>query len=446
MTDPRVEALRQWGVGARRPTPAQIAQMDRMMRDLESIPDSTYSDLEAAATEIAPDPEMVRPYYGRRPGTRARMDGTPAMPGAEFASPEEAAEYTLMGTDPVTGARTPSPHAQYMKDQINLEQVATPDGPAFMASGADVAPMSPDGTVNPDFLRRQQMLAPNPRLGGAPSWEPDSSMMTPGGENVEVMVPTQANRDRLAAHNTLRQETDHIRRMQAYGRQANPDARPEDLLEAAGEVPATQAERHAAQMRARAMARGAAEARRRELAMAQHAPEIRNLIRLQQRNPELYDQMVAENARPRNIQQRWNPRTGQFEVSSEVAYQPPEPPQDGRALMAMIQREMAAKLEADKTNEQKINVRARALVLANPSMGGVLRGLTREEARQRLIREKLADVAVIDEVLNEIYGPSAEPSPSPAAATPYSADPTRTLPSMPGPDGRGTGMPYQYRY
>lgn len=436
MTDPRIEAMYRAGVGARRPTPAQIAQMDRMMRDLESIPDSTYSDLEAAATEIVPDPEMVRPYYGRRPGTRARMDGTPAMPGAEFASPEEAAEYTLMGTDPETGERTPSPYAQHMKDEIGLEQVATVDGPAFQM-GTSSDPDTPDGLANPIYLRQQQMLASG-------MWQPQMRQ-GPAGNNVEVMVPTQANRQRM-------QEFQDEQRMQRAMRRTGRTREELEAAAAGGDL-ATSLRRQEADARiANLNARKARMVAEREFAGGSHnitpdnAAAIRQLVGLQKSNPELYDQMVAENARPRNVQQRWNPRTGQFEFSSEVAFQPPEPPQDGRTLMAMIQREMAAKLEADKLNEQKINVRARALVLANPSMGGVLRGLTREEARQRLIREKLADVAVIDAVLNEIYGPSAEASPSPAEATPYSADPTRTLPSMPGPDGRGTGMPYQYRY
>jgi hypothetical protein len=433
MTDPRIEALYRAGVGARRPTAAQAAMMDRMMRDLESFPESTISDLDAAATEIAPDPE-VRPYYGRRHGMPAGMDGTPAQMGAEFASPEEAAEYTISGRDPDTGARTPSPFAQDMRSAHDLLQVATPDGPAFMSSG-EVPPMHIDGMINPRYLRYQQMVQ---GYGGKPAmWESvtDPSLTTPEGASATVLRPSEKNRDRMTGFERRQRRARMGKRLLREADRAGIEVDEDDVFTANADS--------VAEMRMRAQA--AAESSLRQQRMfaggaqnlnAGNVSQIRELIRLRDTDPETYNAMLAENMRPRNFQYRIDPRTGGVSYAEETAYAPPEPPQDGRAVMAMMQQQAAQDMMRREREQVMVDARAAASDYRRWRN-------TRQQAYGKMIRLGRYPEEVINAVLDAEYGPAGAELPPPAPAT---VDPSRTTVPMPGPSGGGDGMGYQYRY
>jgi len=450
----RVQQMYDAGVNARRFTPEQEARMDRMMRDLESIPDSNYNDLEAAATPLTPDPELRRPYYGRRHGMPAGMDGTPMAQGAEFASPEEAAEYAISGRDPETGARTPSPFAQDMLRAHNLAQIATPTGPQFKPGGSS-PPMHIDGVINPAYLRYQEMVQGTEGdeelgiPGKAPMWRDGGTMLTPEGNSTAVLVPSKENRAQAQAYQDKLRADRQYQRDLISAMRANPEGNPADIQEAAmaargeGAIPPS--------LRAQGLARSEMDRRRQNMMIggsqyrnADNVGQIRQLLALRDRNPEAYDELLADNMGPRNFTYRFNPRTGQIEASSTRAYEPPEPPQDGRAVMAMIQQQMAAEMARREREQVSTAVRAAAHANARSDWRGV--GVSRAVNRERLIAQEFP-IDVIESVLDEIYGPAgAGGGAPPAPPAPATVDPSSTTVPMPGPDGAGTGMPYQHRF
>jgi hypothetical protein len=403
--------------------------------------------LEAAATPLTDDPELRRPYYGRRHGMPAGMDGTPLARGAEFASPEEAAEYSVMQRDPETGEPLPSQFSQDMYDAHGMVQIATPDGPAF-SMGTTVGGDMRDGLMDPRAMRMDKM-----RDSGM--WTTEMAR-TPTGEEVERFVPSPDSRARDAARNEQRQLRDHARRMETQMRRGDPSVTQEDVDAAVAGTPTTQLERYNAQMMARARADGRVRARMAEEGKFAHgrhninagnADAIRDLIDMRRRNPEAYDELAADNMGPRNFTYRFNPRTGQIEASSTRAYEPPEPPQDGRALMAMMQQQAAQDMMRRERDSLASEARADAQYNATPNDWG--RGVDRAENKRRLIAARRYPIELIDSILDELYGPAGAPPSVPAAAPdagPSPGDPSRTTVPMPGPDGAGTGMPYQHRF
>jgi hypothetical protein len=328
----RVQQMYDDGVNARLPTPEQEARMDRMMRDLENIPDSTYDDLEAAATPLTPDPELRRPYYGRRVSMPPGGDGSPRVRGEAFASPEEAAAYTVSGRDPVTGARTPSGYAQDMMRGYNLAQIATDTGPQLKYSG-EPPPMHVDGVINPAYLRFQEMVQGIPGdedrglRGKAPMWQRGGTMATPEGNETSVLVPSRDNLEQAQSYQDRLRADRQYQRDLISAMRANPDGTPAEMREAAmaargeGALPPS--------LRAQGLARAEMDRRRQNMMIggsqyrnAGNVGQIRELLALRDRNPEAYDELLADNMGPRDFTYRVNPRTGQIEASSTRAYPP----------------------------------------------------------------------------------------------------------------------------
>lgn len=410
MTDPRIEAMYRAGVGARRPTPAQEAMMARMMRDLESVPDATINDLDAAATEIAPDPE-VRPYYGRRHGVPASMDGTPAMRGAEFASPEEAAEYTISGRDPDTGARTPSQFAQDMLGAHNLAQVAGVNGPAFMPGGPP--PMHIDGVINPNYLRYQEMVQGTPAdeargiAGKAPMWEAGGTRTTPEGGSVEVLVPSQANRNRMAAFETRQRRARMGKRLLREADRAGIAVDEDDVFIADADS--------VAEMRMRAQA--AAESSLRQQRMfaggaqnlnAGNVGQIRELLRLRDTDPETYNAMLAENMRPRNFQYRFDPRTGGVTYSEETAFPPVG---RGADTQVNVQTDILNRQERQRQEEREMELRRIAVQARDyPITFADMAGHSRYDQVQAALQRAGATPEQVSLILAEVF-PGQQPGP-----------------------------------
>ena len=365
----RVQELYDAGVGAIYPTPEQIAYAERLQQMLDSIPDAnaaaarsvaaggmpagarravgpdgrsavildasapTVDDqLDAAATDIPLDP-MVEdlPIYGRKVvGPRTPLGGDP-VPGATMHSQKEVDDYYKRGIDPKTGDMIPSGADQGMLER-GFRVVMGADGrPTYMmASGTTGMSQGLAGSAPIQAAEQRRLVTGNEGEKTA-YWEPSTRRGLDGG-SVDVLVPTQANKDYNADLNAQRQSRDHLRRMTKLAREMNPNAKPEDIAGLVGAVPETQAERHRMQMEARARAQGMREGRmqeERQYAVGSHninsgnEKAIRQLVELRRRDPALHDKMVAENARPRNVQYRFNPRTGQMEMTSEVAYEPP---------------------------------------------------------------------------------------------------------------------------
>ena len=414
----------------------------RGMFDVESpgpgdIPDA----LEASATPIAADPGLGSPArglpetpaampayagFGQRPmGPRLRS-GNERRPVIPFASQREADEYYTRPVDPQTGDILPS-QADIDDRELGWLPVYAEDGSVIRRRAFSTQGMSPDAAFSSSATRDADLRRRIPETDDP--YVERASLPGPLGPSMEVLVPTRAAREysaKLAAERTeQRQQADHIRRMMKAATELNPNAKPEDIAGLVGAVPETQAERYRMQMEARARAQGMREARMREertyaggsqnINMG-NAGAIRALVQMRREDPEAYRQMQAENMRPRNVQYRFNPRTGQVEMTSAVAFAPPEPPQDGRAVMAMMQQQMASEMAARQRTEQKVAVRSKANQMAR---GGVWRrAKTREEVRNMLIDQGAADVSIIDEVLDEIYGPANEEAPVPAPAAP----------------------------
>lgn len=409
-------------------------------------PGDVPDPLESSVTPIAEDPGLqtrargmpVTPAeipayagYGQRPmGPRLRS-GNERRPVIPFTSQQEADEYYTRPVNPQTGDISPS-QADIDDRELGWLPVYAEDGGVTRRRAYSDDGMSPDAAFANAEARDADLRRRIPGPDGKPSDNPYyERALLPGplGASMDVLVPTQAARQysakQQAARTVQRQQNDHLRRMVAAQRELNPNATPDQIHALVGDVPATQQERYAAQMRARAMQQGMREARMREerefaggsqnINMG-NAGAIRALVQMRREDPETYRKMQAEHMRPRNVQYRFNPRTGQVEMTSQVSYEPPAQGEDGRAVMAMMQRTMQQEMLAREREEKKIPIRATANGMARGGLWG--RPHTREEARNKLIDAKVGDVTLIDEVLNEIYGPAANVPPAPPTARP----------------------------
>lgn len=289
-------------------------------------PGDTPDPLESAATPIVSDPAVEDlPIYGRKVVGPRTATGNDPVPGAPMHSQDEVDAYYRRGIDPKTGEVTASGADQGMLER-GFRPVYTEDGRVAYQMSGSTEGMSQGMTGSAPVQRVEQ-----DRLVRTGYWDRDKKA-GPLGASTEVLVPTPKNKNYNAALNAQRQSRDHLRRMTKLATELNPNAKPEDIAGLVGAVPETQAERHRIQMEARARAQGMREGRMQDEALyargshninAGNAQAIRQLAALQRRDRDLHDQMVAENMRPRNVQQRFNPRTGQMEMTSEVAFEPP---------------------------------------------------------------------------------------------------------------------------
>jgi hypothetical protein len=134
---------------------------------------------------------------------------------------------------------------------------------------------------------------------------------------------------------------------------------------------------------------------------ADNVGQIRQLLALRDRNPEAYDELLADNMGPRNFTYRVNPRTGQIEASSTRAYEPPEPGADFRMMDMMMRQRMMEDMGRREEEQAMIPLRAEVQRLATPAFGAP--GLSRDAARARLIGSGKYTREQIDKALGEVY-------------------------------------------
>lgn len=283
-------------------------------------PGDVPDPLESSATPIAPDPTVEDlPIYGRKVvGPRTPLGGDP-VPGATMHSQKEVGDYYKRGIDPKTGDMIPSGADQGMLER-GFRVVMGADGRPTYMMASDTTGMSQGLTGSAPIQAAEQRRLVTGNEGEKPAyWTPGTRRGLDGG-SVDVLVPTQANKDYNAKLNERRQKLNYLDRMEL-----DTGVRPTD-------IPATQEERYFAEENARRSSRAQAAREWRQMAKSvggsqninsSNEAQIRALVKMERDDPEAYRRMQAENMRPRNVQYKFNPRTGQVEMTSEVAYEPP---------------------------------------------------------------------------------------------------------------------------
>lgn len=162
-------------------------------------PGDVPDPLESSATPIIPDP-MVEdlPIYGRKVvGPRTPLGGDP-VPGAPMHSQEEVDDYYKRGIDPKTGDMIPSGADQGMLER-GFRVVMGADGRPTYMMASDTTGMSQGLTGSAPIQAAEQRRLVTGNEGEKPAyWESGTRRGLDGG-SVDVLVPTQANREYNAA-------------------------------------------------------------------------------------------------------------------------------------------------------------------------------------------------------------------------------------------------------
>jgi hypothetical protein len=433
---------------------AELSARGQVPEYAEGLFDSPAGDmpdnLAASATPIAVDPDVKITSFGRRVVGPRTATGNAPVPGEYFQSEDEAEAYYNRGIDPKTGDVIASGADEGMLER-GFRPVYKADGTVgyAVASGTEGMSTGNAGSAPVNRAYQEQLMRPTVDADGKPSGPfpkgrfRQDTLPGPLGASTEVMVPTDETREYNARLNERRQKLNYLDRME----RDKPG-----FDRSTAEIPETQEERYFAEESARRSRRASSEAERRAMAKrvggsqninAGNAEAIRDLVNM---DPTRREELVADNMGPRNVQYRFNPRTGQVEFGSQRAY-PPSENADARSLEMMMRENARRELVNQQREQSLIPLRAEVQRLASADGWGNA-GLPRAEARRRLIASGLYPADLIDLALDEAYGRGAPDAATiPEGVVPDSpVDPTPSLVPMPGPDGAGTGMPYNYRY
>jgi hypothetical protein len=187
--------------------------------------------------------------------------------------------------------------------------------------------------INPAYLRYQEMVQGTEGdeelgiPGKAPMWRDGGTMLTPEGNSTAVLVPSKENRAQAQAYQDRLRVDRQYQRDLISAMRANPEGNPADIQEAAmaargeGAIPPS--------LRAQGLARSEMDRRRQNMMIggsqyrnADNVGQIRQLLALRDRNPEAYDELLADNMGPRDMEYSVNPRTGQIQMRNTRAYPP----------------------------------------------------------------------------------------------------------------------------
>jgi hypothetical protein len=421
---------------------AELAMRGQVPEYAEGLFDSPAGDmpdnLAASATPISVEPDLRDRGYGTRVvGPRTGLGNKP-VPGAPFQSAREAAQYEERSIDPQTGEVVASGQDRDMLER-GFRPVNAEDGSVSYRLAGDTEGMSQgyDGAGTLHRMKIDNLIRPDAAAGFPEGRYRVDHRPGPLGASTTVLVPTQAVYDRTQARNERASVARFSQRTGVDFETASkmtPDERRDRL-----------AAHRADDMRGR---EGRMRAER-EFAGGSHninsgnAMAIRQLVAM---DPTRREELMADNMGPRNVQYRFNPRTGQVEFGSQRAY-PPSENADARSLEMMMRENARRELVNQQREQSLIPLRAEVQRLASADGWGNA-GLPRAEARRRLIASGLYPADLIDLALDEAYGRGAPDAATiPEGVVPDSpVDPTPSLVPMPGPDGAGTGMPYNYRY
>jgi hypothetical protein len=407
----------------------EAGRMIDLRMDEGDMPDN----LAASATPIAVDPDVKITSLGRRVVGPRTATGNAPVPGEYFQSEDEAEAYYNRGIDPKTGDVIASGADEGMLER-GFRPVYKADGTVGYAVAADGEGMSKGAGGAETMNRREQ-----DRLRATGYWENSEPGKTPGplGASTAVLVPTQANRQYnadLAERQSVNRFIGRTGMDPEAARGMSRDQR-RDALD--GQRAQDLYARKQRMRSEREFAGGS------QNINSGNAMEIRQLVAM---DPTRREELMADNMGPRNVQYRFNPRTGQVEFGSQRAY-PPSENADARSLEMMMRENARRELVNQQREQSLIPLRAEVQRLASADGWGNA-GLPRAEARRRLIASGLYPADLIDLALDEAYGRGAPDAATiPEGVVPDSpVDPTPSLVPMPGPDGAGTGMPYNYRY
>jgi hypothetical protein len=433
---------------------AELTMRGQVPEYAEGLFDSPAGDmpdnLAASATPIAVDPDVKITSFGRRVVGPRTATGNAPVPGEYFQSEDEAEAYYNRGIDPKTGDVIASGADEGMLER-GFRPVNKADGTVgyAVASGTEGMSTGNAGSAPVNRAYQEQLMRPTVDADGKPSGPfpkgrfRQDTLPGPLGASTEVMVPTDETREYNARLNERRQKLNYLDRME----RDKPG-----FDRSTAEIPKTQEERYFAEESARRSRRASSEAERRAMAKrvggsqninAGNEEAIRDLVNM---DPTRREELVADNMGPRNVQYRFNPRTGQVEFGSQRAYPPADRGADGRDFEAMLKRDMAERMSNDARRTQ---VAAAAGLAQKARRGGAFRrGASRAAAKEDLMALGQYPEDVIEEALNQVYGPddvgavgAGAPAEPPAPPTPLDS-----AVRMPGQGALAPGMQYYYRY
>jgi hypothetical protein len=385
---------------------AELSTRGQVPEYAEGLFDSPAGDmpdnLAASATPIAVDPDVKITSFGRRVVGPRTATGNAPVPGEYFQSEDEAEAYYNRGIDPKTGDVIASGADEGMLER-GFRPVSKADGTVGYAVASGTEGMSTGNAGSAMMNQREQE-----RLRRTGYWEPDQ-VDGPLGASTEVLVPTKANRQ-YNADLQERQSVDRFVGRTGMDRELAADmTRDQRRDNLSGKREQDLYARKQRMKEENIYARGSHNIN------SGNEKAIRQLARLQREDPKAHDQLLADNMGPRNVVQRYNPRTGQWEFSSERAY-PPVANQDARMFDAMLRQRAIEQMQGQQAEQQSGAVRAKVRGLQNT---GWLRGHSRQEAKEKIEREGVVvngqpffpPPSMVDSVLDEVFGPPQEVPP-----------------------------------
>jgi len=370
----------------------EAGRMIDLRMDEGDMPDN----LAASATPIAVDPDVKITSLGRRVVGPRTATGNAPVPGEYFQSEDEAEAYYNRGIDPKTGDVIASGADEGMLER-GFRPVSKADGTVgyAVASGTEGMSTGNAGSAPVNRAYQEQLMQPDRAKGFPQGRFRQDTLPGPLGASTEVMVPTDETRQYNAGMQE-RQSVDRFVGRTGMDRELAADMTREQRRDyLSGKREQDLYARRQRMKEENIYARGSHNIN------AGNEKAIRQLARLQREDPKAHDQLLADNMGPRNVVQRYNPRTGQWEFSSERAYPPAERGADGRMMEMMMRRQMMEDMQRREGEQALVPLRAEAQRLATPAWGAP--GLPRDAARQRLIASGKYTPEQIDQVLGEVY-------------------------------------------
>jgi len=261
-------------------------------------------------------------------------------------------------------------------------------------------------------------------------------MLTPEGNSTAVLVPSKENRAQAQAYQDRLRVDRQYQRDLISAMRANPEGNPADIQEAAmaargeGAIPPS--------LRAQGLARSEMDRRRQNMMIggsqyrnADNVGQIRQLLALRDRNPEAYDELLADNMGPRDIEYSVNPRTGQIQMRNTRAY----PPADrGADTQVDVRLEAMDRQERQRQEENDAELRQVAVTARDhPVTFADLAGYSRYEQARAALERKGATPAQVQSILADVFpgGPGGSATPRPPST------PGRSRTRRSGPTPRG---------
>jgi len=304
---------------------AELTMRGQVPEYAEGLFDSPAGDmpdnLAASATPIAVDPDVKITSFGRRVVGPRTATGNAPVPGEYFQSEDEAEAYYNRGIDPKTGDVIASGADAGMLER-GFRPVYKADGTVgySVAAGTEGMSTGMGGAAPVNRAYQEQLMQPDRAKGFPQGRFQQGGLPGPLGASTEVMVPTDETRQYNARLNERRQKLNYLDRME----RDKPG-----FDRSTAEIPETQEDRYFAEESARRSRRASSEAERRAMAKrvggsqninAGNAEAIRDLVNM---DPTRREELVADNMGPRNIEQRFDPRTGRPIAYSNTRAYPP---------------------------------------------------------------------------------------------------------------------------